>query len=378
MQSAEYWFQSLIATAGIQLNGSAPYDIQVHNPAMFHRIRWQGTLGLGDSYINGWWDCANLDDLFYRLFTAHLDRTAGLFIPQLLGTLRAYLANLQSVSRAFQVGERHYDLDNQLFRSMLGDTMVYSCAYSGSCTRMLDRTLDEAQLAKLDLICRKLHLSPGTTVLEIGCGWGAFARFAAEHYGVHVIGLTVSENQATFARNLCAGLPVDIRLQDYRSFTGHTDTIVSVGMFEHVGVKNYPAFFNTARRALSPNGIFLLHTIGSLHTELAGEPWINTHIFPNGKLPSLRQITTAIEGRFLIEDLQNIGPDYDFTLMSWSKNFQRSIQRGELLSHLDQRFQRMWQYYLLTCAAAFRSRCLQLWQLVLSPNGVPGGYQSAR
>ncbi len=378
MQSAEHWFQSLIATAGIQLNGPAPCDIQVHNPAMFHRIRWQGTLGLGNSYVDGWWDCAHLDDLFHRLFTAHLDRTSGLFLPQLLGTLRAHFANLQSVRRAFQVGERHYDLDDQLFHSMLGDTMVYSCAYRGSCTRTLDRTLDEAQLAKLDLICRKLHLSPGATVLEIGCGWGAFARFAAEHYSVHVIGLTVSENQAAYARRLCASLPVDIRLQDYRSFTGHADAIVSVGMFEHVGTKNYPTYFDIARRSLAPEGLFLLHTIGSLHTELAGEPWMNTHIFPNGKIPSLRQITTALEGRFLIEDLQNIGPDYDFTLMSWSKNFQRSIDSGELAPQFDQRFQRMWQYYLLTCAAAFRARNLQLWQLVLSPNGVPGGYQSAR
>lgn len=374
MQNAEKWFQSLLATAGIHLNGPQPFDIRVNNPAMFNLIRWQGTLGLGNSYIYGWWDCDHLDDFFYRILTASLDRKAGIFLPQLLGIATAYLANLQSVGRAFEVGKRHYDLDEDLFRSMLGNSMTYSAGYCGSGAK----TLDEAQCAKHDLICRKLHLRPGTTVLEIGCGWGSFARHAAEHYGVRVIGLTISEHQAAYARALCHGLPVEILLEDYRSYTGQADAIVSVGMFEHVGVKNYPTYFDTVRRCLRPEGLVLLHTIGSLHTEIAGDPWMSTHIFPNGKLPSLRQIATTVEDRFVIEDLHNFGPDYDFTLMAWSKNFQTSIQEGILAKQFDERFQRMWQYYLLSCAGAFRARTLQVWQLVLSPSGVPGGYQPAR
>jgi len=374
MQTAEHWFQSLLDSAGIHLNGTQPCDIRVNNPALFNLIRWQGTLGLGNSYMYGWWDCASLDDFFYRVLKADLDRKAGIFLPQLFGTTMAYLANLQSVGRAFEVGKRHYDLDENLFRSMLGNNMTYSSGYRGSGAT----TLDEAQFAKHDLICRKLHLLPGTTVLEIGCGWGSFARYAAEHYGVRVIGLTISEHQAAHARTLCHGLPIEILLQDYRTYTGHADAIVSVGMFEHVGVKNYSTYFDAVRRCLRPDGLFLLHTIGSLHTTIAGDPWMSTHIFPNGKLPSLRQIATELEGRFVIEDLHNFGPDYDFTLMAWSNNFQSSIHEGELATRFDERFQRMWQYYLLSSAGAFRSRNLQLWQLVLSPSGVPGGYHPVR
>lgn len=374
MRNDEHWFQSLLSSVGVALNGPQPYDIHVNNPAMFKLIRRQGTLGLGDAYIHGWWDCRALDALFRRLFSADLTRRAGLFFPQLYGSLKARLANLQTSTRAFEVGRRHYDLDDELFEAMLGPTMAYSCSYRGTGAR----TLDDAQLAKYDLICRKLHLVPGSTLLEIGCGWGGFARFAAEHYHVNVIGLTISSHQATFARTHCAGLPVEILLQDYRSFSSPVDAIASIGMFEHVGLKNYATYFDTARRCLRPDGLFLLHTIGSLNSTLSTDPWINAHIFPNGKIPSLRQITTALEGRFLIEDLHNFGPDYDFTLMAWWKNFHTYLETNPLSQRVDASFQRMWQYYLLTCAAAFRARHLQLWQLVLSPNGIPTGYQPAR
>jgi cyclopropane-fatty-acyl-phospholipid synthase len=374
MQKSEEWFQSLISLAGVSLNGPQPYDIHVNNPAMFKLVRRQGTLGLGDAYMHGWWDCGSLDALFRRLFTANLSRKAGLFLPQLLGTVKAKLANLQSAGRAFEVGRKHYDLDNDLFEAMLGESMAYSCSYRGSGAK----TLDEAQFAKYDLICRKLHLAPGTRLLDIGCGWGGFARYAAEHYGASVVGLTISENQAAFARAHCQGLPIEILLQDYRSYTGKADAIASVGMFEHVGVKNYPTFFEVAKRCLKPDGLFLLHNIGSLSSDVAVDPWINTHIFPNGKIPSMRQITTAIEGRFVVEDLHNFGADYDFTLMAWWKNFHDSLQTSDLAKKFDESFQRMWQYYLLTCAAAFRARNLHVWQFILSPNGVAGGYQPAR
>lgn len=374
MQTGEEWFQSLLEPAGIRLNGTEPYDIQVNNQAMFKLVRRQGTLGLGNSYMDGWWDCASLDVLTCRLLTEGLNRYAGIFLPQLLAIVKANLVNLQSVGRAFEVGKWHYDLDDDLFQAMLGKSMAYSSSYRGGSAK----TLDEAQYAKYDLICRKLHLAPGVRVLEIGCGWGGFARYAAERYGARVVGLTVSVNQAAYARTYCQGLPVEILLQDYRSYAGQVDAIVSVGMFEHVGVKNYPTFFTTARRCLGRDGLFLLHTIGSLRSAIAGEPWMQTHIFPNGKLPSLRQIASATEDRFVLEDLHNFGVDYDFTLMAWWKNFQEYVQTDGRGKKIDQRFQRMWQYYLLTCAGAFRARHLQLWQMVLSPRGVAGGYQPER
>jgi cyclopropane-fatty-acyl-phospholipid synthase len=374
MQTAEEWFRSLIEPSDIHLNGTKPYDIHINNPAMFKLVRRQGTLGLGNSYMDGWWDCASLDVLSYRMLTAGLNRKAGIVLPQLLAIVKAYLLNLQSVGRAFEVGKKHYDLDDDLFQAMLGKSMAYSSSYRGGGAK----TLDDAQYAKFDLICRKLHLVPGMKVLDIGCGWGGFARYAAERYGARVVGLTVSENQAAYARTHCQGLPVEILLQDYRSYAGQVDAIVSVGMFEHVGVKNYPTFFATARRCLGRDGLFLLHTIGSLRSAIAGEPWMQTHIFPNGKLPSLRQIAGATEGRFVLEDLHNLGTDYDFTLMEWWKNFHEYVQTDERGKKLDQRFQRMWQYYLLTCAGAFRARHLQLWQMVLSSRGVAGGYQPVR
>ena len=374
MKSSEQWFQSLLSSAGVAINGPQPYDIHINNPAMFDLVRRQGTLGLGDAYIHGWWDCPSLDKLFRRLLSADLARHAGIFFPQLYGTLKAHLTNLQTATRAFEVGRRHYDLDDDLFQAMLGPTMAYSCSYRGSGAT----TLNDAQLAKYDLVCRKLHLVPDSTLLEIGCGWGGFARYAAEHYNVRVIGLTISQHQATFARTYCAGLPVEILLQDYRSFSTPVDAIASIGMFEHVGPKNYAAYFDTARRCLRPDGLFLLHCIGNLSSTLCTDPWINTHIFPNGKIPSMRQIATAIEGRFLLEDLHNFGPDYDFTLMSWWKNFHDYLRTSGPAEKIDNNFQRMWQYYLLTCAAAFRARSLQLWQIVLSPNGIPGGYHPVR
>ncbi len=374
MNSSEKWFQSLTSSAGIAINGSHPYDMLVHNPAIFRLVRHQGSLGLGDAYIRGWWDCPQLDAFFQRVLSSNLSRRAGLFLPQLYGVLKARLTNLQSTARAFEVGRRHYDLDNDLFQAMLGPSMAYSCGYRGAGAQ----TLDDAQFAKYDLVCRKLHLRPGSTLLDIGCGWGGFARFAAEHYSVRVIGLTISQQQAEFARQLCAGLPVEIRLQDYRGFTTPVDAIASIGMFEHVGLKNYSTFFDTARRCLPPDGLFLLHTIGALQSTLTTDPWIDSHIFPNGKIPSLRQLTSAVEGRFLIEDLHNFGPDYDFTLLAWWKNFNAYLHTSPFAKKIDETFQRMWQYYLLSCAAAFRARSLQLWQLVLSPGGAPNGYQPVR
>jgi cyclopropane-fatty-acyl-phospholipid synthase len=249
--------------------------------------------------------------------------------------------------------------------------MSYSCAYW-----LHAQTLEEAQRAKLDMICRKLELKPGERLLDIGCGWGGLARYAAENYGVEVFGITVSKEQLKLARERCAGLPVTLELMDYRELSGRFDKIVSVGMFEHVGPKNYDAYFAVAERLLEDAGLFLLHTIGNYITSRRVDPWIEKYVFPNGWLPSAAEITRAVEGKLLVEDWHNFGPDYDRTLMAWWENFERAWPT--LADKYDERFHRMWRYYLLCCAGVFRSRQGQLWQVVLSKRTRRGAYRSVR
>jgi cyclopropane-fatty-acyl-phospholipid synthase len=254
---------------------------------------------------------------------------------------------------------------------MLDTRMIYSCGYWAEA-----ETLEQAQEHKLDLVCRKLGLQPGMRVLDIGCGWGGAARFMAERYQVEVVGCTISAEQARLAREDCRDLSVQILLQDYRTLSGSFDRIFSIGMFEHVGHKNYRTYMETVARLLKDDGLFLLHSIGSNKTSIVVDPWIERYIFPNGMLPSARQITRASEGLFILEDWHNFGADYDKTLMAWHANF---ISAWPQLKHAyDQRFFRMWTYYLLSCAGGFRARDNQLWQVVFAKNGVPGGYRAIR
>lgn len=380
--AAREWFETLIKKAGITLNGDKPYDIRVKDERMFNRIGFKGSLGFGDSYVDHWWDCQQLDELTCRLIRAGIeDNNAGTFLPELLSRWQAKLFNLQSKSRAFIVGEQHYDLGNDLFEKMLGSTMAYSCSYGGTSHKYhsLYDPLWHAQNRKYGLVCNKLQLKPGSTILEIGCGFGGFAKFAATQYGAKVIGLTISKEQAAYARKLCAGLPVEIHVVDYRDFSCKADAIVSIGMFEHVGVKNYPTFFKIARKCLSDDGLFLLHTLGNTRPMNTVNPWMKKHIFPNASIPSLGQITAVAEKHFVIEDVHNFGADYDPTLMAWHANYHEALNNGSLSQEkYGGRFMRMWDFYLLSCAGASRARDVQLYQLVLSPRGVPGGYQSVR
>jgi cyclopropane-fatty-acyl-phospholipid synthase len=273
--------QRLLEHADVHLGGDRPWDIQVRRDAFFPRVLAQGSLGLGESFMDGWWDTGSLDELLRRLIEAHLDRhvrgLAGLW-----SVVRAHAINLQQRRRAFAVGERHYDLGNDLYKAMLGRRMVYSCGYWREAS-----DLDTAQEAKLDLVCRKLQLTPGMHVLDVGCGWGEALKFAAERYGVSGVGVTVSREQAEYARRLCRGWPIEIRLQDYRTMEGRFDRIFSIGMFEHVGVKNYACYFDLTRRCLREDGdggLFLLHTIGGNASTSCTDPWIDRYIFPNSML----------------------------------------------------------------------------------------------
>lgn len=365
--------RDLAAEAGVVINGDAPWDIQVFDERVYSLILAKGSLGFGEAYMDGMWGCESLDQLFHRLLNIDVEeKIDGWSRVRLIGEiLRHGLFNLQSNKRAFQVGEQHYDIGNEVFEAMLDPSMSYSCGYWHNATGLAD-----AQQKKLDMICRKLELQPGERLLEIGCGWGGLAEFAAARYGVEVVGITVSKEQQRFARERCAGLPVSIELMDYRDLTEKFDKVVSVGMFEHVGPKNYATYFDTVHRVLTRDGLFLLHSIGNYVTSPKTDAWIDKYIFPNGKLPSAKEITSSLEGRFLIEDWHNFGADYDRTLMAWWENFDKAWPRLEEKYGL--RFYRMWKYYLLCCAGFFRSRQGQLWQLVLSKPERGHVYRSVR
>ncbi len=365
--------RQLLDAADIRTDGARPWDLRVHDPRLYRRLLSEWSLGIGESYMDGDWDCERLDELFERILRADIDsRAAGLARLRMAASLVPYLlVNRQRRERAFVVGEHHYDIGNDLFERMLDSRMVYSCGYWERA-----RDLEEAQLHKLEMICRKLELRPGLTLLDIGCGWGGLAQHAARHHGVRVTGITVSREQQLLAEQRCAGLPVSIRLQDYRDLEGRFDRIVSVGMFEHVGPKNYGVYFDTAHRLLAPEGLFLLHTIGVDHASARTDPWIEKYIFPGGKLPAAHEVARGFEASFVLEDWHNFGADYDRTLMAWHARFE--ARWPEIAAVYGERFRRMWRYYLLSCAGFFRSRQGQLWQLVLTRRERRAVYRSVR
>lgn len=369
--SARETMTRIFALADIQVNGTRPWDIRVRNEDFYSRVLGHGSVGLGESYMDGWWDAEQLDEFFCRASKADLATKVRSDLRTSLRVLGQIIANPQRRSKAFRIGEHHYDIGNDLFQAMLDRRMVYTCAYWRNA-----QTLDEAQEAKLDLVCRKLRLKPGQKVLDIGCGWGSFLKFAAEKCGVSGVGLTVSKEQAKLARQLCEGLPIRIDLQDYRDFEGVYDHIVSLGMFEHVGYKNYRTFMRVVSRHLADDGLFLLDSVGGEKSTRCTDPWIEKYIFPNSMTPSITQIGTAIEGLFILEDWHSFGADYDRTLLAWFRNFDEDWKSLE--TRYDERFYRMWKYYLLACAGSFRARRSQGWQIVLSKRGVEGGYVSVR
>ncbi|QHA89664.1 cyclopropane fatty acyl phospholipid synthase [Serratia rhizosphaerae] len=368
------WYRiahEMLSMADIEINGTRPFDIQVKNPEFFKRVLQEGSLGLGESYMDGWWECERLDCFFHRVLASGLERKLPHHFKDTLRIAAARLTNLQSKKRAWIVGKEHYDLGNDLFTLMLDPYMQYSCGYWKSA-----ETLEQAQENKLRMICDKLQLQPGMRLLDIGCGWGGLSAFAAKNYGVSVVGVTISAEQQKLAQARCAGLDVDIQLQDYRDLHQQFDRIVSVGMFEHVGPKNYRTYFDVVERNLKPDGLFLLHTIGSNRTDMNVDPWINKYIFPNGCLPSVAHIAQTSEGHFVMEDWHNFGADYDRTLMAWYERFQQAWP--QLAERYSERFERMFSYYLNACAGAFRSRDIQLWQVLFSPKGVEGGIRVPR
>jgi cyclopropane-fatty-acyl-phospholipid synthase len=380
----------LLARADIEIQGSRLSDVRAYDPVvrderLYRRVALFGSLGLGEAYQDGWWD-ADLDGLpefFRRIMSSGADRAVRFNIASTLLGATARIVNMQSALRAFMVGEQHYDLGNDLFDSMLDPTMNYSCAYwQEPVTGAPIETLEGAQRAKMKLCALKLKLEPGMKVLEIGCGWGGLAEYLAREHGVEVVGLTVSKEQAAFARERCEGLPVQILMKDYRDlparYDGYFDRIVSVGMFEHVGPKNYRTYMSIAHRVLKPNGLFLLHSIGGDGRQ--PEPWHHRYIFPNGVLPAADQIARAFQDILILEDWHNFGPFYAKTLAAWRKNFVEAWPRlsSRDPARYDRRFFRTWIYYLTSCEGAFLARRMNLWQIALRKAPANGAYQAVR
>jgi cyclopropane-fatty-acyl-phospholipid synthase len=366
MSTAQKVMTDLLAFADVRINGDRPWDIQVHDRRFFRRALAAGTLGFGESYMEGWWDCNALDEMCCRAIRTGLDKRFTFRLPNVWALLTALLANEQTLRRSRKVGRVHYDLSNDFFEAMLDPNMQYSCALFSD-----GDDLASAQLRKLDWICERLRLRPGLRVLDIGCGWGGLARFAAHNYGCQVVGITISQEQFRFAQRWCRGLDVEIQLRDYREVTGRFDRVVSVGMVEHVGYKNYDKYMRATSHSLGKNGLFLCQGICRQSSRVHADPWIKRYIFPNSMLPSLARLTRAAEGVFIIEDVKNIGPNYDPTLLAWEENFRRAWPR--FADRYGDRFRRMWRFYLLSCAGAFRARSLHVFSILFSKEGTSTG-----
>ncbi len=363
--------QDALDRSDVRINGNRPWDIVVHNPKFFQRLLAHGSLGLGESYMDGWWDSSELDECIARLLRSQADQALPVTAEAVMEAVKYRFFNPQTQLGSKKVARQHYDLGNEWYESMLDPYMQYSCGYFKNTDN-----LATAQEQKLDLICRKLQLQKGMTLLDIGCGWGGLARFAAEHYGASVTGINISKEQIAYGREKTKGMNIEIRDCDYRKIEGTFDRIVSVGMFEHVGPKNYATYMKAVRKAVKPEGLALIHTIGRNHRTGGAEPWIEKYIFPNSILPTSQEVIKAAENHFVLEDWHNFGAYYDKTLMAWHKNAE--AHWNEFKEQYGERFHRMWTYYLLSCAGSFRARTIQLWQLVLSPHGVAGGYESVR
>lgn len=367
-----------LSKAGIDVNGGKPWDIQVNNHQFFERISGEPSIGAGESYMEGWWECEKLDEMFYRLlrFVSPDEIYHGL--TKIGFIIKNILINPQSRERSLEVADVHYNLGNDLYEVMLGKSMAYTCAYWNDQAT----SLDEAQFAKYDLICRKLHLQAGERVLELGCGFGGFSRYAAEKYGVDMVAVNISHQQILFARELCRHLPVQLFECDYREFKEYNssnikfDKVVSIGLCEHVGYKNYRVLMEIVRQNLKDDGLFLLHTIAKNISNHFTDPWIQKYIFPQAELPTLQWLCAAAEPCFITEDVHNLSVNYDKTLLAWCENFEKNWEI--LQGKYNDQFRRMWRYYLLSSAGGFRSRTMQLYQLVLSPYGESKGYVNVR
>ena len=370
MNSREF-LEKIFDSADVKINGNRPWDIKVYNDKFYNRIIAEGILGLGESYMDGWWDCQELDTMIYKVVSTGGERKLPKTLKTALHVLKSKIFNLQTKTRSRKVAEEHYNLGNDLYMAFLDPYNQYTCGYFKD-----TNDLGKAQENKLHLICRKLQLKPTDKVLDIGCGWGGFSKYASKNYGCHVTGISISDEQIKYAKEFTKGERVEILHMDYRDLKGVYDKVLICGMVEHVGYKNYRKIIEIVKNHLSSNGLFLLHTIGSSYSLTTNSPFASKYIFQNSMAPSIKQISSASDGLFVIEDVHNFGQYYDPTVMAWWKNFDKSWPKFK--SQYSERFYKMFKFYLLSCAGLFRAKDLQLYQIVFSPNGVIGGYESIR
>lgn len=357
--------------AGVRINGNNPWDIRVNNDRFFSKAL-RGSLGFGESYMDGDWDTDELDALFRRIMRMKLTRSPLVILNRVWNEIRARITNIQSRSGSRAIAEAHYDLDHRLYQEFLGPYNQYTCCFFNQA-----KTLEAAEIEKLEMLCDKLGLTAEDKVLDIGCGWGGFAKYAAETRGCSVTGVSISKEQIAYARDYTAGLPVKIIEADYRDlpdmFGGqHFDKVLICGMLEHVGYKNYRTIFSIIHELLKDDGRFLLHTIGNNKTTAVVDPWIEKYIFRNSMAPSMEQLTMAFQGLLVAQDWENYGLYYAPTLAAWQQNFEDrwdAISAIESARPFDERFRRMFNYYFLSCKAAFETENLYLWHIVLTKHG---------
>ena len=364
--SAESFIRNLLSGSDIEIGGNKPYDLRLLDERFYDRILNEGSLGFGEAYMEGWFECERLDQLIDTAYRAglinNIDKKEAFF-----AVMKSRARKLGSRAHSFDIGSHHYDAGNDIYRAMLDDYMMYSCGYWKRA-----ETLAEAQADKLELTCRKMLLQPGMRVLDIGCGWGGFPKYAAEKFGVSVVGTTVSKNQLALGQELCQGLPVELRYQDYRETDERFDRIVSIGMFEHVGRDFFAPFFEACDRCLESDGILLLHTVGYKDAELIN-PWFDKYIMPGVAFPTMTEAMSASASFFTLEDFHSWdGAHYDKTLMAWFEKFDAAWHG--LKANYSEIFYRMWKLYLQGCAGAFRADRMRVWQLVFAKAPIPGGY----
>ncbi|MEN9413597.1 MAG: Cfa2: cyclopropane-fatty-acyl-phospholipid synthase [Candidatus Parcubacteria bacterium] len=370
--AAERELGGILAVAGITLNGPHSWDPQIRDSRVFRRVLLHGSLGAGESYMDGWWEVRDLVGMFDRLMrSGQIDKFSQLW--QVFWRWRKRLMNLQSIARARIVAEQHYDLSNEFYRLWLDPTMAYTCGYWQHGVK----NLHASQIAKYDLLCRKLGLKPGMRVLDIGCGWGGLARYMAKQHGVHVTGVTISKEQLAFAQEYCRGTSVSFLFSDYRLLSGQYDRIVSVGMLEHVGSKNYRPYMQAVSRLLKPGGLFVLHHIASPSEHSVVDPFFDWYIFPNSELPSRACLQRASEDVLVELDFHEFDfRDYALTLRAWYDQFVAAWPRIEMLGpQFDKRFYRMWEFYLLSMESAFANGRNRLWQHVYCHEGSASGFR---
>jgi cyclopropane-fatty-acyl-phospholipid synthase len=350
-----------------------PVRLTVRDPAFFRRLATRGKLGLGESYTAGEWEA---DDLvaFFELLLANADAVGERHarVRRLL-ELRPRLQRRNGLARARRNVAYHYDLGNELYGLMLDETLTYSCAIF----EHPQQTLAQAQRAKYGRLCALLELGPDDHVLEIGCGWGGFARYAAERHGCRVTAITISHQQAVVARQRTRGLPVTILERDYRTVGGRFSKVVSIEMIEAIGADQFGTFFATIDRVLEPGGRAAVQTI--LVPEQRWEryrrtpDWIERYVFPGCLIPSLEALVRAAarHSRLGIYGVEEIGEHYAETLRRWRASFRERLGEVRKLGY-DPRFERTWDFYLAFCEAAFRARALRDAQLLLARAGSRG------